>query len=209
VIRSGLRLVALASVAALLTAAPALAQVQLQGLAGMTDAAERAPFYGAALGIKLSFLEIDLEGGRMNNVLPSGVLDALHQLEQQNNLPVQAIARVPATYGLGQVRVIGPHGFIKPFVGGGLGVAHLEPQIDISVQGIDLGNVFGLTSFQSQNKTLGLVSAGLRFDFGPANFEGGYRYIVIFSQFQPSTNTSSDKVLTHVNTIYGAIAVRF
>jgi hypothetical protein len=197
------------SLAALLVAVPARAQVQLQGLAGMTDAAERAPFYGAALGIKVSFIEIDIEGGRMNNVLPTGVLDALQQLEQQNNLPVQAVARMPATYGLGQIRVIGPHGFIKPFVGGGLGVAHLEPQIDVSVQGIGLGDVFGLTSFQPQNKTMGLVSAGLRFDFGAANIEAGYRYIVIFSQFDPSTNTGNDKVLTHVNTIYGAVAVRF
>ena len=208
-IRSSLRVFTLASFAAFLSAAPALAQLQLQGLGGMTDSAERAPFYGAALGIKVSFIEIDLEGGRMNNVLPSGVLDALHQLEQQNNLPVQAIARVPATYGLGQVRIIGPHGFFKPFIGAGLGVAHLEPQVDVSVQGIDLGNVFGLTSFQPQNETMGLVSAGLRFDFGPANIEGGYRYIVIFSEFQPSTNTNNDKVLTHVNTIYAALAIRF
>ena len=79
----------------------------------MTDAAQRAPFYGVALGFKVSFIEIDIEGGRMNNVLPGGVLDApIHQLEQQNNLPVQTIAKVPATYGLGQVRIIGPHGFI-------------------------------------------------------------------------------------------------
>jgi hypothetical protein len=44
---------------------------------------------------------------------------------------------------------------------------------------------------------------------GAINVEGGYRYIVIFSQFTPSTNTNNDKVLTHVNTVYGALAIRF
>jgi hypothetical protein len=193
----------------LIGATPAFAQVQLQGLGGMTDAASRAPFYGAAIGIKVSFLELDLEGGRFNNVLPSGVLDALQQLEQQHNLPVQAIASVPATYGLAQLRLIAPHGGLKPFVGGGLGVAHLEPQIDVSVSGINLGDVFGLTAFQPQNETMAVGTAGLRLDLGALNIEGGYRYIVIFSEFTPSTNTSNDKVLTHVNAVYGALAIRF
>jgi len=188
---------------------PAAAQVQLQGLAGVTDAASRAPFYAGAIGIKLSFLEVDLEGGRFNNVLPSGVLDALQQLEQQHNLPVQAIASVPATYGLAQLRLIAPHGPLEPFVGGGLGIARLEPQIDVSVAGINLGDIFGLTAFQPQNDTMAVATAGLRLDFHAINVEGGYRYIVIFSQFTPSTNTSTDKVLTHVNAVYGALAIRF
>ena len=47
------------------------------------------------------------------------------------------------------------------------------------------------------------------FNPGAINVEGGYRYIVIFSQFTPSTNTSSDKVLTHVSAVYGALAIRF
>jgi hypothetical protein len=188
---------------------PAFAQVQLQGLAGMTDAAARAPFYAAAIDIKVSFLELDAEGGRFNNVLPSGVLDALHQMEQQHNLPVQAIASVPAWYGLAQLRLIAPGSPLKPFVGGGLGIAHLEPQIDVSVNGIGLGDIFGLTSFQPQNKTMAVVSAGLRLDLGVINVEGGYRYIAIFSQFTPSTNTSNDKILTNVNAVYGALAIRF
>jgi hypothetical protein len=193
----------------LVAATPACAQVQLQGLGGMTDASSRAPFYGGAIGIKVSFLELDLEGGRFNNVLPSGVLDALEQLERQHNLPVQAIASVPAIYGLAQLRLIAPHGALKPFVGGGLGVAHLEPQIDISVSGINLGDVFGLTAFQPQNDTMAVGTAGLRLDLGAINVEGGYRYIVIFSQFTPGTNTANDKVLTHVNAVYGALAIRF
>jgi hypothetical protein len=192
-----------------LRAAPAFAQVQLQGLGGMTDAAARAPFYAGAIGIKASLLELDFEGERFNNVLPSGVLDALEQLEQQHNLPLQATASVPATYGLAQLRLIAPHGPLQPFVGGGLGVAHLEPQIDVAVDGINLGTVFGLTSFQPQNKTMAVGSAGLRFNLGALNIEGGYRYIVIFSQFTPSTDTNTDRVLTHVSTVYGALAIRF
>lgn len=194
---------------ALVLPTAAFAQVQLQGLGGMTDAASRAPFYAAALGIKVSFIEVDLEAGRFNNVLPSGVLDALQQFEQRHNLPIQAIASVPATYGLAQLRLIAPHGALKPFVGGGLGVAHLEPQIDVSVSGINLGDVFGATAFQPQNETMAVGTAGLRLDLGAINLEGGYRYIVIFSQFTPSTDTNNDKVLTHVSTVYGALAIRF
>jgi len=193
----------------LLVPSAALAQVQLQGLTGMTDAASRAPFYAGAIGIKVSFLELDLEGGRFTNVLPSGVLNALQQLEQQHNLPVQAIASVPATYGLAQLRLIAPHGALKPFIGGGLGVAHLEPQIDVSVSGLNLGDVFGLTALQPQNETMAVGTAGLRLDLGAINVEGGYRYIVIFSQFTPSTDTSHDKILTHVSAVYGALAIRF
>jgi hypothetical protein len=199
----------LAGLATLLTAAPAFAQVQLQGLAGMTDAGERAPFFGAALGFRVSFIEVDIEGGRMRNVLPIGVLSALTQLEQQANLPVNAVARMPATYGLGQLRFISPGGLVRPFVGAGLGVAHIEPQIDVQVDGIDAGDVFGLTEFKPQNKTLGLVSAGLRFDFHVVNIEAGYRYMVIFSHFEPSTNTNKDTILTRINTVYGAVAIRF
>lgn len=210
-IRSTFRAAAIAAgaVCALAIATPASAQVQLQGLAGMTDAAARAPFFGGALGFKLSFIELDIEGGRFHDVLPKGVLDAVNVLQQQHGLPVQAIARVPATYALGQIRLIRPGGVLQPFVGAGIGVAHLEPQIDVSVEGISLGDVFGLTSFGSQNKTMAEGSAGLRLDFHAVNVEGGYRYIVIFSHFDPSTNTGNDTILTKLNAVYGAVAVRF
>jgi hypothetical protein len=201
--------IAAAAICGLAIAEPASAQVQLQGLAGMTDAAARAPFFGGALGLKLSFIEIDIEGGRFHDVLPTGVLDAVHQLEQQNNLPVQAIARVPATYALGQLRFIRPGGVLQPFVGAGIGVAHLEPQIDVNVEGISLGDVFGLTSFNAQNKTMLEGSAGLRLDFHAVNVEGGYRYFVIFSHFDPSTNTGNDTILTKLSAVYAAVAVRF
>lgn len=202
-------IVATGAVLCLGVARPVSAQVQLQGLAGMTDAAARAPFVAGAVGFKISFIEIDLEGGRFRDVLPKGVLDAVNQLEQQNNLPVQAIARVPATYALGQLRFIRPGGVLQPFVGVGIGVAHLEPQIDVTVEGISLGDVFGLTSFNSQNKTMAEGSAGLRLDFHAVNVEGGYRYLVIFSHFDPSTNTGNDTILTKLNVVYGAVAVRF
>ena len=90
----------------LCAARPASAQVQLQGLGGRTDAAEHAPFFAGVLGIKITFVEIDLEGGRLQNVLPSSILDQIHRLEQEHGLPLQAIVRVPATYGAGSVRLI-------------------------------------------------------------------------------------------------------
>ena len=192
-----------------LLARPAYAQFQIQGLGGETDAAGKAQFYAGAVGIRASFLELDVEVGHLDNVLPKGVLNALESLEQQQGLPIQVAARVPATYALANVRLIAPAGPIKPFLAAGGGVARLVPQLQLSVPGISAGDVFGVTAYAVAYETMADAEAGLRFDFGVFNVEAGYRYIVIFSQFQPTTNTNNDKVLTTVNTVYVALAVRF
>ena len=165
----------LAAAIAIGAAAPATAQVQLQALGGATSAAARAPFYAGALGVKFTLLEFDAEVGRLHNVLPSGVLDALRQLEQQHGVPVRVTASVPATYGLLGLRLISPGGFIQPFVSAGVGIAHLEPRLNVAVDGISFGDVFGVTALRAQNRPMAAAGAGLRFDFGPVNVEGGYR----------------------------------
>jgi hypothetical protein len=187
----------------------AWAQVELQGIGGVTSAAGRQPFWAGALGVKVTFIEIDGEVGRFQDILPKGVLDAISQLQRQRGLPVQAIASVPATYAVGSIRLISPGGPIRPFLSGGVGVARLEPQLDISVDGISLGDVFGLTAFQPQTKTMAMLAAGVRLDLGRANIEGGYRYVVIFSHYRPNANFANDSVLTYVNCLYGAVGFRF
>jgi len=50
---------------------------------------------------------------------------------------------------------------------------------------------------------------GLRFNFPVVSVEGGYRYIGIFSNLDATTNFSQDRVLTTVQTVYGAVAIQF
>jgi len=200
---------ALVMACVLCAARPASAQVQLQGLGGRTDAAEHAPFFAGVLGIKITFLEIDLEGGRLQNVLPSGILDQIHRLEQDHGLPLQAIVRVPATYGAGSVRFIVPAGVFQPFVSGGLGVARLQPKFDAAISGINISDLLGGRIIEPQNATIAIIGAGVRLDFHAVNIEGGYRYYAIFSHFVRTLDFSRDQVVSSVQAIYGALAFRF
>jgi hypothetical protein len=200
---------ALVIVGVLCAAHPASAQVQVQGLGGATNAAEHAPFFAGVLGIKISFLEIDLEGGRLQNVLPSGILDQIHRLEQEHGLPLQAIVRVPAPYAAGSVRFIVPAGVFQPFVSGGLGVARLQPKFDVAINGINLGDVLGGRIIEPQTSTIAIIGAGVRLDFHAVNIEGGYRYYAIFAHFERTLDLSRDQVVSSVQAIYGALAFRF
>jgi hypothetical protein len=187
---------------------PAVAQVQLQALGGVTSAAEKAPFYAGALGIRISFLEIDGEVGRYKNILPKGIVDIASRLQEQLGQPVQVIAALPATFADVNVRLISPGGLVRPFVNGGYGVAHLEPRLDVLINGINITDVFGV-DVGSQNRQMVLVGAGLRVDFGVVNVEGGYRFVAIFSKFNPDTNFRNDSILTSAHCVYGGVAIRF
>lgn len=185
------------------------AQVQLQGLGGATNAAERAPFFAGVLGFKISFVEIDLEGGRLQNVMPKGVLDEIYRLERERGLPLQAFVRVPATYGAGSVRLIVPAGVVQPFISGGLGIARLQPRLDVAINGVNLSDVLGGRIIGAQTNTMAIAGAGVRLDFHAVNIEGGYRYYAIFGHFERTTDFSRDRVLTSLQAIYGALAFRF
>lgn len=196
---------------ALLLSRPAMAQaqVQVQGLGGRTDAAEHAPFFAGVVGIKISFVEIDLEAGRLSNVLPSGILDQIYRLEQQRGLPLQAIVRVPASYGAGSVRFIVPTGVVQPFVSGGFGIARLQPSFDVTIAGLNIGDLLGGRLIEPQTSTMAIIGAGLRFDFHAVNVEGGYRYYAIFSHFTRTIDLSQKDAISTVQAIYGAVAFRF
>jgi hypothetical protein len=186
--------------------AVARAQVHLQLLGGMTSAAGREPFIGGGIGARLSFIEIGVEAGRLNDVLPRGVLDALNELQREQGLPVQAIASVPATYAFASLRIIPGIGVVRPFVQGGFGMARLEPRVEVNVGGISLGDVFGLTSFAAQTEPMAVAAGGVRIG-NKSHVEVGYRYVVIFSDFRGFNRNSG--VLTYVNALYGAVGVGF
>jgi hypothetical protein len=192
-----------------LLARPASAQVQFQGLAGMTDAASKAPVFAGGLGIKITAVEFDFEVGRFNNLLPQDILDRIHSLEAQFGLPQQPVISVPATYFSGAVRVIRPSGFVQPFGSAGLGAVRLNPQLAVNITGLSLSDVLGQVNLGPQTDPMLIFGGGLRFNFPVFSVEGGYRYIGIFSHLEATTNFSRDRVLTTVQTVYGAIALHF
>jgi hypothetical protein len=190
-----------------LTAAPAAAQVHMQVVGGATSASDRSPFVGVALGARLSFVEIDVEGGRMFDVLPDSILTHLNDLQRERDLPVQALAEVRVTYAFANLRIISPSGPLRPFLLAGAGIARVEPRLTIVIQGISLGDVFGLTSVEF-TEPMAVAGAGLRVDLGSkAHFDLGYRYLRVFADFLPTAGIG--RVHVNVHNLYGALGVRF
>ena len=124
-----------------LTATPARAQgAYAQAIGGMTSGAAERAFAGALVGATFGSFDINVEGGYMQDVLPKGLFDQLN--EYQENLDVKATAILPATYFMGNVRYMIPVGPIQVFGGGGFGIAHVKPKFEVTVSGIELGNIF-------------------------------------------------------------------
>jgi hypothetical protein len=194
------------AVAMLVWFAPARAdaQVSLQLLGGVTRTSASQPFVAGAIGARVIAIEISGEVGHMPNVLPKGLVEALNQLQADS--PVKAIAYVRNTYGLIQVRLISPAGPVRPFLGAAAGVARLRPGFEVTAGGISLGDVFGLTSAEPEQKPLWMASAGLSLDLPKSAIEAGYRFYRIEADYSGFNITG---VPVTIHAIYGGLSVRF
>jgi len=191
-------------------AAPARAQLYGQVLGGVTHAAQTEPFFAGAIGARITFVDVNVEVGRMMNILPKGLLDQLNELQREKGLPVQAIAELPATYVLGNIRIISPSGPVRPYVGGGIGVARIEPRFNVTVAGISLGDVFGVTSIGRDTRTMLAGGGGLRIDLGPkASLDLGYRYMRVLTDYVKIGDINADNVLTRVHSGYVGVGIKF
>ena len=193
-------------VAGVLAPTPALAQGgYTQAIGGMTSAAEQRAFAGALAGATFGSIDINVEGGYMQDVLPKGLFDQLNEF--QENLDVQAKAILPATYFMGNVRYITPGGSIHVFGGAGFGIAHVKPKFEFTVSGVDLGNIFSVV--EAQNKPMVAFGGGVRFDIGTHSLlDVGYRYMTIFTDYDAPLVSKTD-IKASVHTFYGAFGVRF
>jgi hypothetical protein len=120
---------------------------------------------------------------------------------------VQAIAKLPATYVLGNLRLISPAGPVQPFLSAGAGIARLEPRFEVVIAGISLGDVFGLTSTTPQTEPMATAGGGVRIDVGRGHLDVGYRYLVVFSDFGLESGLRVGR--THVNSVYGMLGISF
>ena len=187
---------------------PALAQGYGQVIGGMTSAAEQRWFAGGLVGSQFGVIDVNFEGGFMQDVLPKGLLNELTELQQ--GLPIKAEVILPTIYGMGNVRFITPGGRVHGFVGGGFGVARVKPKFRVTVGGLpfDLGDVFGIAP-DPQVKPMFNVGGGLRFDVGlNGKLDVGYRHTTIFTEYQAELLSLTD-VKVKLHTIYAAYGVRF
>ncbi|HEX5217236.1 MAG TPA: hypothetical protein VFV98_17370 [Vicinamibacterales bacterium] len=194
------------AVAGVLATSPALAQGgYTQAIGGMTSAAQQRAFAGALAGATFGSIDINVEGGYMQDVLPKGLLDELNEF--QEGLPAQAKLILPATYFMGNVRYITPQGSIHVFAGAGFGIAHVKPKFEVTVSGVDLGNA--ISDVEAQNKPLVSFGGGVRFDIGTHSLlDVGYRYTTIFTDYDAPLLGETD-IKASVHTFYAAFGVRF
>jgi hypothetical protein len=191
-------------------AAPAAAQVHLQIDGGITRAARTDQFVAGELGVRLAFLEIDIEGGRLNDVLPKGILSQLDQLQRDRGLAVQVRPSLPASYVLGSIRLISPGGFIKPFITAGYGMARVEPRLDVVIPSLPVSDVFGIATSKAETDPMLAGGLGLRITVAPrVHADIAYRYLRIFSDFHADTNFGNDRVLTSAHVAYAGLGVQF
>ena len=188
------------------TAVPANAQIIGQAVGGMTSAADQQIFLGGSLGARAGAIEFDVEVGRMRDILPKNLFEAFNRAQDELDLPVRAIARLTNTYVSGNVRLISPAGPVRPFIGGGAGLAHLVQKFEVTVGDFNLGDLFGTASDSSNNLMLN-GGGGLSFDVGErATFDLGYRYVYIPTDFS-GLNLDGVDVKAHV--FYVAFGSRF
>jgi hypothetical protein len=198
---------AMAVICGLATATGAAAQVSARVTGGVTSAASEAPFVGAGLAARVKWFEVEGEVGRMVDILPDGLLDRLNELQRERDLPVRAVAKLPATYALGTLRLVSSSGPVQPFVTVGAGIARLEPTFEVVVAGVSLGDVFGLTSSGATTEPLVTAGGGLRIDLRRAVIDLGYRYLAVYTDF--GLESGLGRTRSGVNVVYGAIGIVF
>jgi len=178
----------------------------LQGIGAVTNAADSHPSYGGAIGGRIAgWVEMTGEFGRMQDVTPKDLRDLLRAVPGVPNGAV--FVRVPAYYGLLNVKLVPSHGVLRPFVTGGAGLARLDPQFTFGSAVVTLPSVF---TPERSTRPMATVGAGLRLGLGPhLTVDGGYRYSRIFSDYNVDRNLRNDRILTNVGAFYAAIGVRF
>ena len=208
------RRVACAVLAALMGAAvPAAAQTgaYVGALGGVTFNTVSSGIVAGNGGVHLGRgLFVIGEVGRIGNVLPRDVADDIEDaeafIEELTGLPVNLRLTVPATYGFGGVRWLAPgSGRVRPFLEGGLGVAHLTADIDASVGGFPLPEEI-LDQVDDvdleRNELLLTLGGGVTMGLTRAiALDAGYRYLHV--------SVEDDAPSIHTSVLYAGIRIGF
>lgn len=194
---------------------PAAAQDRgsVRAMVGATMVTESGVTFGAAAGFKMNpNLQIFGEFGRMQNVLPSSVLEEVEieaaQVANARNGKASSTASATANYGLlGVRRNLRKVGDAQVFVEIGAGAARVESSLEASIRGSetlqgDISNLVSVpfTESSPQTKALATIGGGFTLDITQKlGVEMGYRYVRIFTD-NPAINAGN---------IYGALRFGF
>jgi opacity protein-like surface antigen len=212
-------LIPIASLALLLSAAPAGATVLntsstptprlfVDGMGGVTFNHNTDGLFAGAVSVSAGrHLQIEGEVGRMVSVLPNSVsqnLDATAAGFETTGMPaINYAVTMPATYGLGMVRAIAsPMRGIEPFVEGGFGAARVTTSITAQQGGTNIAPELSQAANLLADQTRPLVAVGGGLSIaagGTAWVDVGYRYSRIFTT-APAIN---------VNRVYAGIRFGF
>lgn len=189
-------------VAGVSIAQPAQAQMLIQAIGGMTKTAETKPVFAGAVSGKAGPVELGVEVGHFDTIAPKSIFDAT--LAASGG---KVDADLPAWYGMGSLKLIAKRGAVQPFVLAGAGAARLHPLLDGSDSHVTLSSQFGESG--DTTKFLAAAGAGLRFKANKLIVEGGYRFVRVFSNFQPNSNFGDDKVLVNAHMFYVSLGMYF
>jgi opacity protein-like surface antigen len=191
---------------------PATNHVFVGALSGLTlgDTRMGATFSGTG-GYAWSSHHIQVAGeiGHLDNVLPMALQHNLQSaaltLSGTPDIggPITFSAKLPATYGLGMVRVSGStrHAVI-PFVEGGAGAAHVNSNVTAEASGIDESSLLleSVTLPGAETKPLLALGGGVSFTVKKrASVDVGYRFGRILTTESP----------LDMNRLYGGFKYRF
>jgi hypothetical protein len=159
------------------------------------------PSFGGNLGINLTpHVQAVGEFGRMNNVLPAIVADALSLAPGD--------LRVTAMYGEGGVRILSsPYSAASPYVEATGGMARLRPNLASSI-----GDYTGFTNlalrFLDRTEPIASVGGGIIAHAGPAAIDLGYRFTKVFTNdpIQQALSLGGDMIVHQVRI---GLGVRF
>jgi opacity protein-like surface antigen len=194
----------LLSVFVLLVAVPALAggdtpRAYLSALGGVTFGSEAGGLVAGGLNVvATSHLQVIGEFGHMSNVLPKTTSDQLNTVAEaftgDGALPFSFTAKMPSTYGMGEVRVLGTQrSSLTPFVDGGFGWAKVTTHLTADQGGTDVTPDFVTAAdlFQSQTKPMFMAGGGVSIATGRrAAVDIGYHFARILTDTQ-AINTNN------------------
>ena len=190
---------------AVIVMTPAAAAAQdgayVGGLGGVTFNTVSSGLFAGNVGVHVGRgIFVIGEVGRAANVLPKEIEDeldaAVELIEELTGLPVTLRVKLPATYGFGGVRWFAPgEGRLRPFLEGGVGVAHLSADIRATLGGIPVPDSV-VDDFDTvdldRNELLLALGGGITIGVTRTlSVDAGYRlFHVSVEEEAPTSNTS-------------------
>ncbi len=148
------------------------------GRSGVTFGTRTAPLVGAEVGAQLApFLQVYGAFDWHRDVSPSFVEDLSGFASSLAGANVNI--RFPSLIGTGGVKVIAPHGKIRPYGLGGVGFGHAYGKVE--VEGKDVTDLFDTLGYLNRDditftKALFEVGAGFSAANGPMYIDVSYRF---------------------------------